>query len=467
MQRLSGLDASFLYAEWATVHMHTLKIAVLDPGSRDDGIDRFSGLRRMLARKLPQLPAFRQRMVEAPLGLDHPHWLEDAEVDLDKHLYRRTIPAPHTMREADQVIAEIAAQPLPRDRPLWEVWLLEGLADGGVICVAKVHHALADGTASVAMLGGVGSTAPEGAARLARQTTLEATPTARELVSSALRSQFSRALTLPALALRTARGGTRALRLLLEHGRDLPLPFACPHTPYNKSLSPRRVFATASVALAPALRIKDALGVSLNDLVLYLISAALEHELSARGLMPQRSLLVSVPMSVSPSESEPRLAGNRLANLFTSLCTDIADPIERIRAISRVTQKSKQAQRELGLSTMLDWSEFVPPLPYRSMMRGFYATHLADVMPAPANAIVSNVPGPRAPLYIGDTRLRAMYSVGPLVEGMGLNVTVWSYAGQLTFSVLADRDALPDAHVITRAVAPALSALEERIGRSP
>jgi diacylglycerol O-acyltransferase len=172
-------------------------------------------------------------------------------------------------------------------------------------------------------------------------------------------------------------------------------------------------------------------------------------------------------MAVSPSESEPRLAGNRLANLFTSLCTDIKDPIERIRAISRVTQKSKQAQRELGLSTMLDWSEFVPPLPYRTMMRGFYATHLADVMPAPANAIVSNVPGPRAPLYIGDTRLRAMYSVGPLVEGMGLNVTVWSYAGQLTFSVLADRDALPDAHVITQAVAPALSALEERIGRSP
>jgi diacylglycerol O-acyltransferase len=457
MQRLSGLDASFLYAEGNGVPMHTLKIAVLDgkPAPRD----RLVLLKRVLAEKLPHLPAFRKRVVAVPFGLDHPRWVEDPDLDLDEHVRRRLIPEPRTMREAEQVIAQIAAEPLSHDRPLWEIWLLEALNDGSVVVLAKVHHALADGTASVEMLARVMSEVPGQSMPAPEPVPAEPMPTRGALVKSALSAQLERARALPSLLSRTAQGGVRALRHLAKHGKDLPRPFECPRTPYNKSLVRSRSFATSIVPLAPALEVKTKLGVTLNDVVLYLVSVGLERELAARGCLPTRPLLVSVPMAVGSGDSTRRLTGNRLANLFTSLCTNVSDPVERVRAIALVTQRSKEAQRELGLSTMLEWSELLLGPPYGALMRLFYASHLADHVPAPANAIVSNVAGPRAPLYIAGTRLQAMYSVGPLVEGMALNITIWSYAGQLTFSVLADGEAVAEPHRITDAIAPALQAL--------
>jgi diacylglycerol O-acyltransferase len=457
MQRLSGLDASFLYAEDSGVPMHTLKIAVLDgtPAPRD----RLKNLKRVLAAKLPHLPAFRKRVVKVPFGIDHPRWVEDLDLDLDKHVRRRLIPAPYTMREAEQLIADIAAAPLALDRPLWEVWLLESLSDGSVVVLAKVHHALADGSASVEMLARVMSEVPGQSLPPPELHPHEPVPTRRALLRSGLAAQAERVRGLPALVSRTVQGGLRAARHLSQHGHDLPRPFQCPRTPYNKSLSRSRSFATTIVPLAPALALKTKLGVTLNDVVLYLVSVGLERELASRGKLPARPLLVSVPMAVGAGDSSRRLNGNRLANLFTSLCTDVADPVERVRAIARVTQRSKEAQRELGLSTMLDWSELLLGAPYGALMRLYCATRLADHLPAPANAIVSNVAGPRAPLYVAGTRLQAMYSVGPLVEGMALNITIWSYAGQLTFSVLADGEAVAEPHRITDAIAPALEAL--------
>jgi diacylglycerol O-acyltransferase len=462
LERFTGQDASFLYMETPSVHMHTLKVAILDLPVEMSGADVVQLVRAAMESKLPLVPRLRMRPVEVPGGLHHPVWVKDASFDIDRHLFRSKIAAPGGPREMDRAIAEIASAQLPRDRPLWETWLLEGLNDGGVVLVTKIHHSLADGVASANVLAKIMSFDPGPYAVESRTPSWipESLPPRRRLLKDAIRDQREQAGAIGPLVKRTVRGSLNVLRNLKNRAAPVPYPFVTSRTVFNRTLSPRRSFASATLPLADLKQVKDAAGVTLNDVVLAIVAGALDRFFDARGEKPSRPLIVSVPMAVVGPSGMPRTAGNRIANLFTSLCNDVTDPLERLRKIHAVTEQSKRVQHQLGVETMLDWSEALPAAAYRWVLRAYSRSGLSDVTPPPANLIVSNVRGPDHPLYVAGARLRTIYSVGPAVEGIGLNVTAWSYCGSVAFALIADADAVADPHPITDALGPSLEHLK-------
>ena len=463
MERFTGQDASFLYMETPSVHMHTLKVAVVDLPAKIPYSDVFDLVRMSMESKLHLVPRLRLRPVEVPGGIHHPMWVNDPNFNIGRHLYRSKIAAPGGQREMDQAIGEIASIQLPRDRPLWETWLLEGLADGGVVLVTKIHHSLADGVASATMLAKVMSLQADQNELNAPNPAWvpEPIPSRRRLIKDAVRDQKEQIGTLGPLVKRTVTGSVNVLQNLKHRATDVPYPFLTPRTVFNRTLSPRRSFATTSLPVAELKAVKNAARVTLNDVVLATVAGALDRFFETRGETLSKPLIASVPMAVSMPGDAPREAGNRVANLFTSLCNDVRDPAERLQQIHAVTEQSKEVQRQLGIETMLDWSEAAPAALYRWVLGAFSQSGLSDVMPPPANLIVSNVRGPDHPLYVAGARLRTIYSVGPAVEGIGLNITGWSYCGDLAVALIADGEAIPDPHVITDALRPALDELLE------
>lgn len=469
MRRLTGFDASFLYSESPTVLMHTLKVAVVVPPPGLSPEDRFARFHEELAQLLDRLPAFRRRVVEVPLGLNHPVWVEDPHFDLDYHLRRIAAPPPGGARELDSVIADIASHPLDRAHPLWEIWMVEGLTEGRLAFVAKIHHAVADGGASAAMLAAVRAEDPrraewEGAASTREAHAGEAIPGAARLVGEALLAQVARLREAAPLALRTALGGVAVLKRFREASTHPPIPFDTPKTPFNQPLTPTRSFATTALPLARVKRVKDAYGVTLNDVVLALAGGALVRYLRGRGLEPDRSLIATVPVSIAEAGLEPRLSGNQLSNVFMSLCTDVADPRERLARIHAISEAAKETHDRLGPNVLVEWAEFAPPGLASWVIRTYSQLELSRLHRPPANAIVSNVRGPSEPLSIAGARLEHIYSVGPILDGIGVNLTAWSYASELAFAVLAGREAVPDAHLIADALSDALAELEEAAG---
>ncbi|MGH9139453.1 MAG: WS/DGAT/MGAT family O-acyltransferase [Acidimicrobiales bacterium] len=477
MERLSGLDASFLYTETPTLHMHTLKYALLDMSDVEGGftLERF---RQVLADRLHLLPAFRRRLVEVPLGLHHAVWIDDPDFDLAAHVRRVGVPFPGGRREMDELIGQIASWPLDRRRPLWEIWVLEGLADDlddpagqppsgrTVGFLAKIHHSVADGVAAAAMLANVMSTSPEGddAPAPGPPWYPESPPSAWRLLVDAVVDAVRNLRRLPALLLRT----TRALRAVARRRKHAdvspPLPVLhSPRTPFNAALTPHRSFATAELSFDDARRVKSRFGVTLNDVVLAMAAGAVRAHLEDLDALPARPLVASVPTSVDGGGGGgTRLSGNRVSNLFTSLRTDLADPVERLLAISEVTRAAKEVQQLMGSELLLDWSEFTPPRLAAWAMRQYSRLRLADRHRPPINLIVSNVPGPREALYVAGGRLEGMWSVGPILEGVGLNITVWSYGDRLFAGLLACPEQLSDLHSLAARLPLALAELVAR-----
>ena len=466
MERFTGQDASFLYMETPNVHMHTLKVAVIDLPAKIPYADVFDLVRVSMESKLHLVPRLRLRAVEVPGGLHHPMWVNDPNFNIGRHLYRSKIAAPGGQREMDQAIAEIASTQLPRDRPLWETWLLEGLADGGIVLVTKIHHSLADGVASATMLGNVMNLEPDrdDLNALNPAWVPEPLPSRRTLIKDALRDQREQLDTIGPLMQRTVKGGVNVLKNIKHRATAVPYPFVTPRTVFNCALSPRRSFASTSLPLAELKAVKNAAGVTLNDVVLATVSGALDRFFEARGETLSKPLIATVPMAVTAPDDAPRSAGNRVANLFACLCNDITDPLERLQRIHAMTAQSKEIQQQLGLETMLDWSEAAPAAAYRWILGAYSQSGLSDYVPPPANLIVSNVRGPDHPLYVAGARLRTIYSVGPTLEGIGLNITGWSYCGSLAVALIADAKAIPDPHPITDALRPALDDLMQATG---
>src|SRR5437764_1989080 len=362
MERLTGIDAGFLYMETPTLHMHTLKISIVDPTTVPGGYS-FARVGEVLGERLHLLPPFRRRLVEVPGGLHHPLWVEDPDFDLAHHLHRAEIAAPGGPHQLGELISDIASRQLDRSHPLWELWVVEGIEHGHIGFVAKIHHAAADGVAAAAMLANVldaeadpggrpqdeadpadaGGPPQDGAdaapvAPPSRPWRPEPIPTGTERLVGALRDLLRNLATLPGLVRRTAAGLTAVVRRRRSGALSPPLPFSTPRTSFNRALTPNRWFAMASLPLEEVKAVRRAFGVTINDVVLALCAGALRRYLDERGELPERPLLAGVPVSTgTPDQPEgPRLAGNRVSNLFTSLRTDIADPVERRHALHHV-----------------------------------------------------------------------------------------------------------------------------------
>lgn len=462
IERMTGFDAGFLYMETPSVHMHTLKIAILEA---DDALSYDAFVSGILAR-LKRLPPLRRRVVEVPFGLNHPVWVTQRRIDVPHHIRRHRIGGPGntgSMRDLEQLIGMIASTPLHRDRPLWELHYCEGLEGGRVAVVGKMHHALADGAAANALLGNVtdvrSAATPEPVQE--EYATTDRLPSRLNLVRHAWADAARQLLDLPDLLRRTflgVRGVVRARRA----GANAPVPVLhAPRVSFNGALTPLRSFATVTLPLAELKRIRaQHEGVTLNDIVLATASGALRRWLAAHDEHPSSSLLAGVPVSTDERGAVPRLGGNQVSNLFTTLATDVDDPVARLRTISETTAHAKEIHAQLGASILVDWSQFTPPRPFAVAVRAYSRLRAASWHPAAFSAIVSNVPGPREPAAVGGARLADLFSVGPLVDGIGLNVTVWSYVDRMNFSLLACPDLLPDVQVLASYFPAALAELD-------
>jgi len=461
MQRLTGLDAGFLYMETPTLLMHTLKVMVLDPLG-PDGADVDESLYDGLSRRLHLVPLLRRRLLEVPFGLHHPCWIEDPDFNLAYHLHHRVVPAPGTQAQMDEIIADIAGKPLDRKRPLWELWVLTGLEDDALAVLVKIHHAMADGVAATRLLTNVMSSEPSEAdpALPSSPWTPDSEPLLREVIRHAIADRLRHLVHVPQLVRKTGQNLLHVARDRRKSQVTTPTPVLdTPRTSFNGALTPRRSFATLSFPLAEAKEVKRAFGVTLNAVVLALVSGALRKYLGDRGELPTKPLVASVPMSAEEDGDSERLSGNKLSNMFATLATHVADPGERLQAIHVVAAEAKHLQGLLGVELMTEWVEYAPPRLYSWAVRQWSKRHLADFFPPPVNLIVSNVPGPRGTLYAPGHRLRAIYSVGPVLEGIGLNITMWSYLDQMHVGVLACREMVPDPHRITEALQEALAEL--------
>jgi diacylglycerol O-acyltransferase / wax synthase len=464
MERLSGLDASFLYFETPSMHMHVAMTAILDPSTMPDGYS-FERIKETIASRLHLVDPFRRRVVEVPFRLHHPLWLEDPDFDLDYHVRRITAPSPGGHRELAEVAAQIASTPLDRRRPLWELHVVEGLADGAFGMVTKMHHCAVDGVSGAELLVSLFDLEPTPPAiepPPAREP--ETVPSDADLVSHALLSRVRQQATLLPLISSTAR---RVGSVVSRH-RDPnavvgAVPLTAPPTPWNRSISPQRRMSFGRVSLADVKRIKDQVGCTVNDVVLGLMGGTLRRYLEAQDALPDAPLIAVCPVSVR-RDDETGQANNKVSAMFTSLATDVDDPIERLRVIHEVTAGAKQDHDLLGASLLQDWAEHAAPTTFALAARLYSGMHLGDRHRPIHNVVISNVPGPPFPLYFAGARLESTLPMGPVMEGAGLNITVLSYMDHVDIGFVACRDLVPDiwdlpAHA-EAAMAELLAALE-------
>ena len=464
METMTGLDAKFLYSETPTAHMHTIKVVVSDVSALK-GEFSYDTLIEVFAGQLDRLPPFRRRVIPVPWGLGHPVWVEDPEFDLSRHIRRRVLSGSASERELAAVVGEFAGTPLERDRPLWELLVVEGLAGGRIAVVAKIHHAVADGSAAVALLqnavqSGDSGSSPEPDADPWRP---DALPTRGELLRMAAHDHALRWKGLPRFVAQSARQtrASEARRRTFAVKPPLPLHHI-PKTSFNVSLTSERTFAMTHLPLEELKSIRRTAGTTLNDVYLCVCAGALRRYLMGRDELPVRPLVASVPVSTDPNVA--RMSGNRVDNLYVSIGTDIANPVERLEHIRSMTAASKEVRDLLGHALFEQRADFVPPQIYHSAVQLWTRSHMADRLHPPLNVVLSNVAGPRERITFGPIELEALYSVGPILEGIGLNITAWSYEQALGVSLLGSPVSVPDPWEIVDALHVALEELGEAIG---
>ncbi|MGE2689058.1 WS/DGAT/MGAT family O-acyltransferase [Mycolicibacterium pulveris] len=442
MERLTAFDASLLYAESSSVPLHVCSISELDTTTMPGGYS-FEGIRDHLASRMSALPELRAKLANSQLNLDHPVWVEDPDLDLGHHLHRIALPAPGGRRELDEVCGRIASIPLDRSKPLWEMWVIEGIAgsdpqNGGPIALMiKVHHAAVDGVSAgnlIAQLCDLQPDAPPpdpvdgpgGAGRL-------------EIVAGGLLKFLTRPLELTRAVPATVSTVVGTIGRALN-GRAMAAPFKAPATVFNAEITSDRTLALAQLELDDVKRVKDRYGVKVNDVVMALCAGALRGYLEDRGELPDKPLVAVVPSSVREVSDRP--GRNQLSGMFCNLQTHISDPVQRLRVIAESSSRAKEHSSALAPTLLADITQALPPAMFGVAFEVLSRTPLKRT--PIHNVVISNVAGPSNKLYAMGAEMKALYPLGPIFHGSGLNITVMSLSGKLNVGIISCRQLVDD-----------------------
>jgi len=468
MQPLDGLDAAFLSLETPTTPLHVGAVIVLDPpeGARSlfSPSTRFAQIRRVIAQRLHMVGPLRQRALRVPFGLQHPVWVDDPDFELDDHLSRASLPSPGGRAELDAFVARAMSRPLDPDRPLWEMYVVEGLAGDRAALIAKVHHAILDGVSGASILAAFLdlNPRPRTIAMPGGQWDPDPLPGNAQL----LRYAASTLPQQPSLALSALNAGVEAIADLGMHNRELasrgtsspPGLFSAPRTSLNGAVSNRKRFSSLSQPLDDAKLVRRVFGCTVNDVILAGVAGGLRQVLRARGEVVERPLVAMVPVSTRPG-GEDAVLGNQVSAMLVSLATDVEDPAQRLSTIAASTRVAKE-QEQLHRGRLVgNLAQIAAPGLVARLARAMAGTKIFDRLRPPFNVLVSGVQGPDFGLFCAGSRVAAMFPVGPLTEGVGLNLTIFSYLGELHFGLLACRKLLPELDDLALAIDDALGEL--------
>lgn len=466
MKQLTGVDYGFLLLDTDHTYGHVNGLSIYERPSAD--FDPFIAVRERMEVMVGNLEPLRRKVVEVPLGLDRPYWVEDADFDLDYHVRHIGLAPPGAADQLTEQVARIVGRKMDRARPLWEAYVIEGLADGRWALLQKTHHATIDGAAGVIMLllftdderdaewglhhqEWVGEQPPSNTAMLqtaAKNIAFNPVRGARlslnivrDVADSAGLSNLGdlASKTRDSLGSLTKRSGSPG-----EAKSRVSLPITpAPPTPWNKTVSPHRRFAMRAASLENLKRLKNATGGTLNDVVMAICAGALREYLLEHDALPEGPLRAMVPVSIRTGEEENPWT-NRVSALVTDLPTNSADPIERV-ALCREAMNAAKSQFELIPADALgQTADYTSPVVAASAMRLVSQLRLADRVNSPVNVVISNVPGPRESLYFAGAKLDAYIPVSTISDGVGLNITVHSYGDRMDFGLISDRDLVPD-----------------------
>ena len=459
MLQLSGLDTAFLNMETDTAFGHVATLMLFD-GAGFRGSSPYAAIRSHFEACARRLPPLYRRLVEVPFGLDRPYWIDEGEVDIDFHVRHIGVPPPGSTAQLAELIAHLVERPLDRNRPLWDLHIIEGLESNEVALLFKTHHAAADGASSMVMFSEIFSNRPDPPPPSpAAPRTSEKMPEAWELLARAYGSMLRH----PLLGLGMQ---MRALRTLLGNGMVGPgaanadarlsrwlsgeaienlasAVLIAPRTPFNGTVSAHRRVAFTSVALERLKSIKQAAGSTLNDVVMSVCSGALRRYLLRKDVLPEQPLIAMVPVSVRTGE-EQELYSNLVSSIFSNLATDASDPRQRLDRIRSSMQNAKEIHNAIPANLLQDFSKFAAPAVAAQAARTVARLGLADQVNPICNVVISNVPGSRETLYLAGAELTAMVPVSTVSDGMGLNMTVISYRERVVFGYVACRELVPD-----------------------
>ncbi|MFZ4517234.1 MAG: WS/DGAT/MGAT family O-acyltransferase [Microthrixaceae bacterium] len=463
MERLSGMDATFLYIETPAGHMHVAMVGIYDASTMPGGYS-FDAIKEVIRQRLPLVPPFRRRLVEVPFQLHHPVWIEDPNFNLDYHVRRIGCPAPGGRRELAEVAGQIISIPLDRTRPLWEAWVIEGLKQDRVGFVVKVHHSAVDGASGAEIMTELYDLGPEGREVEADPVPPEHVPSDLELVSFAAVSKARRWGDAVGLVGRTA----KSIAQVITNARDPEkrhgaIPLTAPRTPFNAAITPHRTVAFARLPLDEVKAVKSALDVKVNDVVLAVCTGTLRNYLKGLDALPEEPLVAVCPVSVR-NEDEKGQIGNHVSAMFASLPVQLDDPADRVARIVESTQGAKEDHSAIGARTLTDWAEWAAPRTFGLASRLYSSMNLANAHRPIHNLVISNVPGPPFPLYMAGAEMVAAYPMGPIMDGAGLNITVLSYRDHVDIGFLACTDLVPDIWDVAGAVQPAFDELKRLAG---
>lgn len=461
MERMSGLDAAFLYAETPAMHLHAVGIIVME-GHGPSGPVGYDEVAELIGSRLAVIPPFRRRAVAIPGGIDHPMWVEDPDFNLAHHLHAATVRAPGSNRELAAFAAHVASVAIDRRRPLWEMWFVDGLAGGSVAIVAKFHHAIMDGAGAGDLLARLFDLSPEPAPPPPDDWAPEPIPSGATLVSSSLVSLAARQRRFPRAAAETVGSLAGTVRTwTTQRLAGSAAPLTAPRTAFNGSVSSHRAVALRQVALERVLETRRAFETKVNAVILAAAAGALRGYLAERSGVPDRPLICSVPVANAASRSANEF-GNHLSAMLVPLPLDDLDPVERLRLLQASSQNSKQLQVSLGPEILGRVTAFAPPALVTGASHLYGRLHLARLHPPVSNLVVSNVAGPAFDLYCAGARLTAVYPLGPVMDSMGLNITVLSLAGELNIGLIACAELVDDIEELGDRYVAALDELSVR-----
>jgi diacylglycerol O-acyltransferase / wax synthase len=448
MLKLSGLDAMFLYLETQLTPMHVAGLSILQPppGYQDNPFDAF---RAQVASRLHEVPSFCRKLVKTPFSIDHPVWVSAEEIDLDYHIRRAALPKPGSIAQLRGMIEHLHAQVLDRTRPLWQFHVIEGLEDGRFALYTKSHHACIDGGAGILAMDILSDQEPTPRPPLPDTQIRLATkmPGFFEVLGGAAGSMVQQQVNLLRglpTALKTVRRVAAAARKGGTFGLADLKP--APRTMFNQRVGRQRAYGTCSIALSEAKAVGKVVGGTINDVVLTICAGTLRRYLLLHGALPAQSLVAGVPVSLR--EVGDTSNNNQVSGMLPRIATDVADPVERMAAIQANMSRAKAQLGTIRDIIPQDFSMPFAPAVLTAMWQLLERNPIMERMPAALNVAISNVPGPRRPMYFAGCEVVEYYPVSIATHGTALNITLHSYVNRLDFGFIGCRKIMPDIQVM-------------------